>query len=57
VDYMSSLRGAKGFPDPGWLVTPYLLERKAPRIHEFRILDTRDKDSLSLGSRCERSVR
>jgi hypothetical protein len=49
VDYMSSLRGGKGFPDPGWLVTPYLLERKAPRIHEFRILDTRDKDVYRLG--------
>jgi mono/diheme cytochrome c family protein len=49
VDYMSSLRGGKGFPDPGWLVTPYLLERKAPHIHEFRILDTRDKEVYRSG--------
>ena len=49
VEYMISLRGAKGFPDPGWLVTPYLLERKAPHIREFRILDTRDQQAYRSG--------
>lgn len=49
VRYMGSLRGAKDFPDPGWLVTPYLLERKAPRIHQFRILDARDAAAYRAG--------
>jgi hypothetical protein len=49
VEYLRSLNGAKGFPDPGWLVTPYLLERKAPRVHEFRVLDTRSKEAYRAG--------
>ena len=49
VEYLRSLNGAKGFPDPGWLVTPYLLERKAPRIHEFRVLDARSKEAYRAG--------
>jgi hypothetical protein len=49
VAYMTSLRGSKEYPDPGWVVTPYFLERKAPRLHEFRILDTRDKEAYRSG--------
>lgn len=41
VQFMGTLRGSKGFADPGWLVTPYFLERKAPRVHEFRVIDAR----------------
>jgi hypothetical protein len=49
VQYMSTLRGSKGFADPGWLMTPYLLERKAPHIHEFRVLDARSREAYLAG--------
>jgi rhodanese-related sulfurtransferase len=47
VQYMSALRGAKGFADPGWLITPYMLEKKSPRIHEFRVLDVRGEQDYA----------
>ena len=49
VEYISTLRGSKGFADPGWLMTPYLLERKAPHIQEFRVLDVRSKEAYLAG--------
>jgi 3-mercaptopyruvate sulfurtransferase SseA len=49
VRYMGTLRSAKGYPDPGSLVSPYLLERKSPRIEEFRILDVRDSQAYAAG--------
>jgi hypothetical protein len=49
VAFLGTLRGAKGFADPGWLMTPQMLERKAPRIHEFRVLDVRGHESYSSG--------
>jgi 3-mercaptopyruvate sulfurtransferase SseA len=47
--YISTLRGAKGLVDPGWIISPYLLERKSPLISEFRIIDTRSKDDYAVG--------
>ena len=49
VAYMSSLRGEKGFADPGWIVTPYFVEKKAPRLTEVRLLDTRSASAFSRG--------
>jgi 3-mercaptopyruvate sulfurtransferase SseA len=49
VQYLGTLRGAKGFADPGWLITPFLLERKATHVREFRILDTRSKEAYAAG--------
>jgi hypothetical protein len=49
VQYMATLRGAKGFPDPGWLITPQMLEKKAPRIAEFRVIDARAKQDYAAG--------
>ena len=49
VAYMNSLRGAKDYPDPGWLLTPQMLERKAPRIGEFRVLDARGTQEYAAG--------
>jgi 3-mercaptopyruvate sulfurtransferase SseA len=49
VQYMSTLHGSKGFADPGWLMAPYLLERKAPHIYEFRVLDVRSKEAYLAG--------
>ncbi|MEP7364293.1 MAG: rhodanese-like domain-containing protein [Acidobacteriota bacterium] len=41
VAYMGSLRGEKGFADPGWLATPYFVRMKSPRRTEVRVLDVR----------------
>jgi rhodanese-related sulfurtransferase len=49
VDYMGTLPGAKGYPDPGWLITPLMLDRKAAQIHEYRIIDTRGAEAYSAG--------
>jgi mono/diheme cytochrome c family protein/rhodanese-related sulfurtransferase len=49
VEYMRTLRGAKGYADPGWLITPHTAERKAPRLTEFRLIDTRPKDAYDAG--------
>ncbi len=40
--YLIGLRGRKGFPDPGWLWSPYLLDRKSALLNECRILDVRN---------------
>lgn len=49
VAYMGSLRGEKGFADPGWLVTPYFVEKKAPRLSEVRVLDARPAAAFTRG--------
>jgi mono/diheme cytochrome c family protein len=49
VEYMRTLRGAKGFADPGWVITPHTVERKAPRVAEFRIIDTRSPGEYRAG--------
>lgn len=49
VAYMGSLRGEKGFVDPGWIVTPYFVEKKAPRMGEVRVLDTRSPAAFERG--------
>jgi hypothetical protein len=49
VQFLGSLRGEKDFPDPGWLITPLLLERKAPLIREFRVLDARGREAYLAG--------
>lgn len=49
VAYMGTLRGEKGFADPGWIVTPYFVEKKAPRMTEVRLLDTRSASAFSHG--------
>ncbi len=41
VAYMGTLRGEKGFAEPGWIASPYFVEKKAPRVGEVRILDAR----------------
>lgn len=49
VAYMGTLRGSKGFADPGWIITPHLLERKSPRVNEFRVIDTRGRRAWKSG--------
>ncbi len=39
--HLAGLRGSKGFQDPGWLWSPYLLDRKKSSIGACRILDVR----------------
>lgn len=41
VAYMGTLRGEKGFAEPGWIASPYFVEKKAPRLREVKILDVR----------------
>lgn len=41
VAYMGSLRGEKGFAQPGWIASPYFVEMKSPRTGEVRVLDAR----------------
>jgi rhodanese-related sulfurtransferase len=43
VAYMGTLRGSNNLADPGWLTSPHLLEMKAPRLGEFRVLDVRHR--------------
>jgi len=43
VAYMATLRGEKGFAEPGWIASPYFVEKKAPRVGEVRILDVRPR--------------
>ncbi|MBN8732107.1 MAG: hypothetical protein J0L64_16320 [Acidobacteria bacterium] len=43
VAYMGTLRGEKGFAEPGWIASPYFVEKKAPRVGEVRILDMRPR--------------
>jgi rhodanese-related sulfurtransferase len=39
--HLARLSGGKRFPDPGWLWSPTLLERKTAEIEECRIVDVR----------------
>jgi rhodanese-related sulfurtransferase len=41
-NYLTALPGKKGFVDPGWLWSPYLLNCKSALVNECRILDLRD---------------
>lgn len=45
VRYLSSLKGAKGFNEPGYLFSPYLLDKKKGYTDEYRVLDLRGEDS------------
>jgi 3-mercaptopyruvate sulfurtransferase SseA len=47
--HLATLRGAKGFRDPGWLWSPYLLDRKNAFIEECRVLDVRRSEAYSGG--------
>ncbi len=47
--HLARLRGAKGFPDPGWLWSPYLLERKAASAQECRVVDVRRPEDYARG--------
>jgi rhodanese-related sulfurtransferase len=43
-NHLFQLQGAKGFNDPGWLWSPYLLSRKFALVKQCRILDVRDRE-------------
>jgi len=41
VAYLATLGGAKGFAEPGFLFSPYLLDKKRNDVHGYRIVDVR----------------
>jgi len=47
--YLAELQGRKGLPDPGWLWSPYLLNRKSAFINACRILDVRRSEEYRSG--------
>jgi rhodanese-related sulfurtransferase len=49
VAFLKTLQGEKGFGDPGWLISPYLLDRKAGEIRHFRLIDARAADAYRQG--------
>jgi rhodanese-related sulfurtransferase len=49
VAYLGTLPGAKGFPEPGWLISADLLVKKTPLIRAFRVFDTRGREAYAAG--------
>lgn len=47
--YLFQLRGSKGFPDGGWLWSPYLLSCKTSFLKDCRILDLRGSEVYRKG--------
>lgn len=42
--YLSSLKGTKNFEEPGWLFSPYLLNKKYQHREEYRVVDVRSRE-------------
>jgi rhodanese-related sulfurtransferase len=47
--YLATLEGEKGYPDAGWLVSPYLLNLKVGALKEFRVIDLRPESAYEAG--------
>jgi rhodanese-related sulfurtransferase len=47
--FLQTLGGAKGFAQAGWLFSPYLAERKLPKLREYRIVDVRTRAEYDAG--------
>jgi 3-mercaptopyruvate sulfurtransferase SseA len=47
--FLETLGGAKGFAEAGWLFSPYLAERRLPKVHDYRIVDVRSRAEYDAG--------
>jgi rhodanese-related sulfurtransferase len=49
TNYLKTLKGQKGFKDPGWLVSPYVLNRKGGFLDSYRVVDVRSASAYQEG--------
>ena len=49
VAYLGTLGGEKGFAEPGFVFSPYLLDRKHGDLHSYRVVDVRPKSAYDEG--------
>jgi 3-mercaptopyruvate sulfurtransferase SseA len=47
--FLQTLGGAKGFAQAGWLFSPYMAERKLPKLREYRLVDVRLRGEYEVG--------